>query len=809
MKDSVTSTNTAYYSIPGDPKAVRIYTLSNGMKVYTSVLQDAPRIFTNIAVRAGSKNDPADTTGLAHYLEHLLFKGTDKIGALDWSKEAPLLQQVADLYEAHRIAQSETERREIYTQIDQVSQQAAAFVAANEYDRLVSAIGAKRTNAYTWVDQTVYVNDIPSNELERWMQLESERFNKLVLRLFHTELETVYEEFNISQDKDFRKVSKALNKTLFPSHPYGTQTTLGEGEHLKKPSHYNIQRFFQTYYVPNNMAIILAGDFNPDQAVELAERYFGQYRPQAVPGTDFPAQPSLESPERRTVYGQEAAYLEMGWKFPGANWAQLPKLDLIKAILFNKKAGLIDQHLLQQQQVLSAAVRLIKLEDYTIFRIYGKPRQGQSLEEVERLLLEQVESLKQGDFEEWLLEAVVNEYRLYEYRSAESNDSRVHMMTTAFILGLDWAVFVQWLKALQQVTKQDLVDFANTYFKDNYVVVYKEHGPDPDIKKVDKPPITPVPLNRQEHSTFAREFLKQEVPIIQPVFPNYKQEIYRDSVNNLPVSYVRNETTPLFSLDFLFEKGRNHDPLLPVAMGYLPFTGTDRYSAQELNREFFRLGVSLDQSANNRRSYFNISGLGTSFAEGLALLEHRLRKAKPDREALEKYVEGVFARRANLMKDKQVILRNALFSYAKYGPQNPFTNILSAAELKALHPEPVLERLQNLLDSPHDIFYYGQETPEAIVKTLQNGHRVPAQFATIPHPKTFNPLEQEQPSVLFVDFPMVQVELMLLSKGTSEFSLHEHIFSNWYNSYFGSGLSSVVFQEIRESKGLAYSTYAS
>ena len=277
MPESITK-NYQTYSVENDSLNVQIYQLANGLTLYLSVNKTEARIHTNIAVRAGSKNDPSDTTGLAHYMEHMLFKGTSKIGTIDWDREKELIDQISNLFEQHRQTTDEVKRKEIYAQIDLLSSKAAQYISPNEYDRLTTAIGAKGTNAYTWLDQTVYVNNIPANELERWMELESERFKMMALRLFHTELETVYEEFNISQDKDFRKANNAIRQALFPKHPYGTQTTLGSAQHLKNPSLKKIQAFFKTYYVPNNMGIMLAGDFDPQEAIALAEKYFGNYQ---------------------------------------------------------------------------------------------------------------------------------------------------------------------------------------------------------------------------------------------------------------------------------------------------------------------------------------------------------------------------------------------------------------------------------------------------------------------------------------------------------------------------------------------------
>jgi len=215
-----------YETVEGDDLNTFIYTLENGLKIYMSINKDEPRIQTNIAVNTGSKQDPADATGLAHYLEHMVFKGTSKIATINWEAEKVILQQISDLYEKRRSVTDEAERKAIYHQIDSLSGVAAQYAVPNEYDKMISSIGAKGTNAYTSVEQTVYINDIPSNEFEKWISVESERFSELVLRLFHTELEAVYEEYNRSRDNDYWLAYEAMSKNLYKNHPYGTQTTI-------------------------------------------------------------------------------------------------------------------------------------------------------------------------------------------------------------------------------------------------------------------------------------------------------------------------------------------------------------------------------------------------------------------------------------------------------------------------------------------------------------------------------------------------------------------------------------------------------
>jgi len=189
-----------FETVPNDPLKTQIYTLPNGLKIFMSVNKDEPRIQANIAVRVGGKNDPAETTGLAHYFEHLMFKGTERFGTTDYAAEKPLLDQIENLFEVYRKTKDEDKRKEIYHQIDSISYQASLLAIPNEYDKLMSAIGATGTNAYTSYDVTCYTENIPSNEIENWAMIQADRFEHPVIRGFHTELETIYEEKNMFAD---------------------------------------------------------------------------------------------------------------------------------------------------------------------------------------------------------------------------------------------------------------------------------------------------------------------------------------------------------------------------------------------------------------------------------------------------------------------------------------------------------------------------------------------------------------------------------------------------------------------------------
>lgn len=799
-----------YDTVENDPLEVKQYTLSNGLKIFMSVNTEEPRIYTNISVRSGSKQDPAETTGLAHYMEHMLFKGTSKIGAVDWEKESKYLEKIADLYEAHRQTQDPAERKAIYAQIDQLSNEAAQLVAPNEYDKLAGAIGAKGTNAYTWVEQTVYLNDIPSNELERWMRLESERFRMMALRLFHTELETVYEEFNMIQDKDFRKVNNAIRQSLFPKHPYGTQTTIGTADHLKNPSHHKIQWYFQTYYVPNNMALILAGDFNPDEVVKLAEKYFGDYQAKELPPFTFDDQPEITSPIRKDIYGQEAPFVDIAWRVGSIDTLDPFILSLINGLLFNSQAGLIDINLNQQQQILDGEAWTWTYADYSVLGLFGRPRAGQSLEEVEVLLLEQMDKLRKGEFDESLLKAVVRDIKLQETKSYRFNNHRVGAINTAFLLGVPWEKVVTLNDWNASVTKADIVQFAQEKLRaDNLVVIFKQQGDDPNVIKVEKPEITPLSLNREALSDFGQAFLSQTAPRLQPKFADFDKDISRLTLSNdIPFHYVRNPNNALFQLNYIFEMGKVNDPLLAIALIYLPYLGTNKYSAAQLQWEFFRLGLQFDVVSYDERSYITLSGLEESFEEGLQLFEHILANVQPDQTTLLNVVADILLKRQNAKKEKQFILRDALGNYARYGAHSAFTDRLSEAELKALDAEQLIAKIRTLCQFEHSVYYYGQQDAQRIRSLVETHHNTPSRLLPLPTAKTYEQLATAQNEVLFLDFPQVQADVLLVSRGTPNFSLEEALMRDWFNEYFGYGLSSIVFQEIRESRALAYSTYA-
>ncbi len=789
--------------LPNDPYKVSEYTLLNGLKVIFSPNNNTPRLQTMIAVKAGSKFDPAQTTGLAHYLEHMMFKGTHKYGTLDWNDEQKILQQISDLYEQHKNEKNEVLKIQLYAKIDSLSFLASKLAIPSEYDKMVASIGASGTNAFTSNDMTVYVNDIPNTAIEKWAKLEAERFSTLVLRLFHTELETVYEEFNRNQDDDIRWSNFAIDSMLMPNHPYGTQTTIGLGEHLKNPSMVNIHRYFDTYYVPNNVAIILSGDVNPVTALPIIEKYFGAWGKKEVkPFVKNPAV-AITSIHETEVIGPTKEHVYIGFRFDGDNTKEASMAKMVDMLLSNGAAGLIELNLVQKQKVLTATSYVSALKDYAVFKMYGEPKKGQTLEEVKSQLLSQLDSIKQGKFDDDMLKAIVTNLRLQQLQSVESNRSRAYSLMDAFVKDIPWKDRVNEIDDLAKITKTDIVAFANKYFKDNYAVCYKRLG-EPNRHKVDKPKITPVQLNKDSTSAFKEALDKVGQKDIQARFLDFDKDMKRSALpNSGQFLYIKNEDAPLVSLNFIYNIGTDNNPLLTAAANYVGYLGTKKYTADELKVMLYKLGVSYKLNVGRDRFILSFSGLEENLPKALDLVFDALKSLEPDKKVYATMIDDIAKQRANAKLNKGVILTQAMLNYVKYGTDNPFKNSPSEATLRSLDPTQLIEAISKTLTMPDRVTYYGQLSEKKAFELIEKKVNTLEYASERPAPKLFIEQPLTKPAVYFCNYNMKQAEVIMLSK-SSRFNRAWLPMINLYNDYYGSGLSSIMFQEVREKMALAY-----
>jgi predicted Zn-dependent peptidase len=795
-----------YETVKDDPLNTRIYTLDNGLKVFLTVYKDEPRISAYVAVRAGSKNDPAETTGLAHYFEHLMFKGTTHFGTQDYEKEKVLLAQIEQLYEEYRKIPMENveARKAMYHIIDSVSYEASKISIPNEYDKLMTLIGASGTNAFTSLEQTVYVENIPSNQIENWAKIQADRFMHPVLRGFHTELETIYEEKNMTMTSDSRKMFDAVLSGLFLKHTYGTQTTIGTQDHIKNPSLVNIKNFHATYYVPNNVAICLSGDFDPDETIKIIDKYFGEWAPKEVPEFTYEEEDEITSPIVKDVYGPDAETIMIAFRLKGATSKDAIILSMVDMILANSTAGLIDLNIMQKQKALEAYSYPMINADYSALILGGKPKTGQTMDEVKDLLLEQLEKVKSGDFDEWLLQAIINDFKLQEMEQYESNESRTMALTQSFILGVSLEDMVKKYDRMAKITKEEIMAFANEKFNDNnYVVVYKHTGKDESLKKIKKNKITPIELNRDAVSGFREEMTNNEVAPVQPVFLNYEKDITTSSVNNLEILYKKNTENERFDLYYVFEMGTQAMNDIGLAINYLEFLGTKDYSPENLKKEFYKIGCDFTVSSGEERIYVNLNGLTESLIPALDLFESLMENPQANEDALVNMKSDILQEREDNKKNIQAVF-GYLVSYGMFGENSPAFPNHSEKELMAITSTQLIDLIKSLFTYEHRILFYGN-TPLADLKEILNEkHVVPAELKPVPVTEEVFMQETAENIVYTLDFETKQSQILMLSRGAKGYDPEREAIIKLFNEYFGGSMNSVVFQEMREARSLAY-----
>jgi len=792
-----------YETVKGDPLNARIYTLPNGLKVYMTVYKNTPRVHAYVAVKAGSKNDPADATGLAHYFEHMMFKGSPNIGTTNFAEESIYINKIDSLFEVYRETVNEKERKAIYKVIDSLSFIASGYAIPNEYDKLMSIIGSTGTNAYTSLEQTVFIEDFPSNQFENWCMIQADRFAHPVLRLFHTELETIYEEKNMTMTNDNFKLYFAVLEALFPNHPYGTQTVIGTQDHLKNPSMKKIREFHAKYYVPNNMAVCISGDFDPDEAIKSIDKYFGQMTASDVPEFKFEPAVPITKPVIKEVYGPDAETVYVGFRFEGAGSHDALMLTVVDMILMNSAAGLFDLNLVQKQRVLEAYSYNSIMADYTALIIAGKPKSGQTLEEVKDLLLSQIDLIKKGDFEDWMLDAIINDMKLNQIKGYENNESRASAFVDAFVLGISWEDYVNQINLLEKITKDDVVKFAQENFSQNYVIINKRTGKDESMKKIQKNKITPVVINRDGESDFLKTVRDREVPEIEPHFLDFDRDIDKFVVGSTPVQYINNNENEIFKLYYVFDMGTQHNKMLEPAVDYLEFIGTSKYSPEEIKKEFYKIGCTYSVFNSSDQVYVSLSGLSENMEAGMKLFEHLLTDCTEDKEAWDNYLSNTLQKRLDAKKSVQYIF-SYLMLYGMYGETNPGTWQLSEKELKAINPQDMIQILKELSGYKHKVLFYGNKSKDELTSLLNEYHKVPAELKSYPPKYEFVQQPTDKNTVMFVDFDTPQTQILMISRGDKGYDKNKVAINRLFNDYFGMNMNSIVFQEMREARGLAY-----
>ncbi len=784
--------------LPGDPLGVTIYRLSNGLTVYISTDRQTPRFSAWVAVRAGSRHDPPSSTGLAHYLEHMLFKGTDELGTLDAAAESAHLERIAALYNDLRATGDPARRGELMAAIDAETQASARYAIPNELDQLYAKLGVRQLNAFTSDEQTVYLADVPSNRFTAWARVEAERFRDPRFRLFYPELEAVYEEKNISLDDPRDRVFETLNRALFPQHPYGTQPTIGLAEHLKTPAYADMVAYFRRWYVPNNIAIMLAGDVDAETALPVLEQYFGAWQPRPLEALTATSLSPVSGRQQHELTAQGEAEVYLSWQTVSANDADEPALAVLDWLMDNATAGLINVELVLSQKLPQAGSFPTNNIESGSWTMFGTAREGQSLEEVEALLLGVVEKVKAGDFTQADLDAVVLNAEIREMRETESNWARVAKMTEAYVHHTPWPAAARRSEVLRKVTREEVMRVAGQYLTGDFVAVHRKKGAHTP-PKIDKPKITPVAIDPSRTSKFAAEVLEMPASGVEPEWLKEGTHYVRRKLPGGDLVVVPNRVNELFSLMYHFDFGYSQSALICSALDLMEQSGTGKLGPAELKRRLYAMGTTMRLHCDHDSISLAIDGIDRNLEESVALLDGWLRKPALRQDTWDKLVANTISQRKDQTEDPESIA-GALTEYARRGKSSEYLTVPANQTLRGTKIAPLGRLLAGLPDTRHRTFYFGPRASAEKVVTLGRKHRP----APASRPTSYRKVDGVR--IFFVNQETAQAQISIaLPKGP--LPRGDRPLSKLFTEYVGGGMGALIFQEIREARGLAYGAW--
>ncbi len=795
-----------YKYVTNDPMQARFYTLANGMTIILSPTNKEPRLKVYFAVKAGAKNDPAEYTGLAHYLEHMLFKGTTNYGTLDWEKEKPYLDQIDSLYNVYNHTTDKMSRYNIYRQIDVISGQAAKWAITGEYYIMMGDMGSIGTNASTTFESTVFQENIPANCVDKFLSVEYERFRNPVFRLFHTEVETINEEKIRALQNDSIRTSEALLSGLFKNHNYGKQTIMGSVENLRNPSLAEIKKYYNTYYVPNNMGIVISGDFNPDELIIKLDKYFGRLDRKTLPKFQFEPEEKNNQHVEKEIASIGPAFVVLGYRMPGTHEKDALLANVVLQILANGKSGLIDLNLVKKQKLLRANAQVSTLVDYGYMTLTGYPTLGQSANDAKTLLLGEIEHLKNGTFDDDVLVSIVNNAKKSMIRNAENYRQRADLLVDAFVSEEDWSESTNYMERLSRVTKKDITDFAKKYFDENYVAVFKLTGKRKNEPEVENPDITAVETNSGTQSHFAKAINSMPVTPGTPVFLDYDKDIQKDHLGPVEVLYTHNNEDELFRLRYRYKIGNWNDRRLEIAATYLQFLGTAKKTSEEITKEFYKMGCSFKMIVTDEYTTIVIDGLQENFDKAIALYDDLIANCVGDEAALTALKAHIEVARAGSKMNSALVL-SGLVNYARYGVTNPFNYVLNDDELKKVSSAELVELLHAMTKYNHRILYYGPLSLNALTTSLKPKHFVPSVFTIEPAPRKFIPRVPINNEVLFADYNISNSITKWIRNVPGARAAQQPVIEI-FNKYLSGSTTGVLSETLQSRNAASYSTNA-
>ncbi len=795
--------NTLSTQMPESLK-VKEYTLSNGLTVWLNEDHTQPKIFGAVVVKAGSKDSP--NTGIAHYFEHIMFKGTDKIGTTDYAAEKIILDSITQKYDQLAATKDKKLASDIQNQINELSIKAADYAIPNEFDRLISKYGGSQLNAGTSYDMTVYFNEFSPQYIEQWAMINSERLINPVFRLFQNELETVYEEKNMYSDfMGALAMEKVMERYFYP-HPYA-YPIIGSTEYLKNPRISQMQQFFEEYYVASNMGLILSGDFKSEDILPILEKNFSHIRKGEIPKKEITSVPAFNGRETFKIKFPIPVVKIMALGFRGvpANHKDKVALNIAIRLLNNDNGtGYLDQ-LSVNRKVMAAFSFNESLNEAGILGVAVIPKLiFQTYGSAEKLVWREIDRVKNGDFSEEIFQSLKLEQKRNFESSLEEIKTRANVMMTLYSQGKSWNDYLEEVKSIDELTKEDVMEAAKKYLADNYLYISKKTGNYPK-NALPKPGFKPItPKNAEAVSEFAKEMESLPIHNVPPRFIDFNKEADISQPTPLVTVYATpNPVNDIFTLNISYGIGKLEKPILAHLASYLHFLGTVSMPFNVFREKLQILGSTLTFEADEKKFTVQISGFDKKFKETIELVGDFLLHVKADEKQIKQVIDAEKIADKAFFKSSDEVAA-ALFEKIRFGNKSRFLTKLSLSEVKKLKGEDLLNVFEEVKKTECEIHYCGQLSLEEINKYIGENLKIDR----IDKPASLYSrelLSYDKPLIYFFNDPKVSQSIVYsYVKGDAVKDDFTRNTAKLFTGYFGGDMSSLMFQEIREFRSFAY-----
>ncbi len=795
-------------SVEWKKPVVEKYVLENGLTVILNEDHTRPIVYGIVVTKAGSKNDPADATGMAHYQEHMLFKGTDKLGTTDWASEKPHIDKIFALYEELGKTTDIDKRKEIQQNINSESLEANKYAIPNELDKIIKSIGGIDLNANTSPDRTVFHNAFPPNQMNKWLEIYSERFINPVFRSFQSELEVVYEEKNLYSDMFQAKLFDEFNKKFFKNHPYGQQPVIGTIDHLKNPSLNKMFNFFQTYYVANNMALVLSGDFNTKETLELIKEKFGKWRKATLPEPKIWKEEQFNGREFVEMNLSPIKLGMLGFRTVPAGDKDEVAIEVCNGILSNEnQTGLLDK-LTIDHKLLAAQAFSMDYNDYGQTILFIVPKIiGQKLEDVESLVMQKLDDLRKGNFDDWLIEAIKAELYRDFMHEMENVENRSMFFAELFGRNQDFEEAFTIPDKINSITKQDVINAANKYYGSNYLAFYSRMG-FPKKEKIDKPDFKPVISNTDAKSEFGKHLDSIPSNPINEKFVDFRADVeYNRIKKGITIYQTKNPYNDIFSLTIKYGMGEAYHQLLNNATQLIDLCGTKDYKVSELKNEFSKIGCTYSISSNKDYTIVELEGKESQLKPALILLGKLTHNPVCEPNKLDVIIDGEKSNR-KIENDEPNNVADALFQWLKYKDKSNLIARPTLKELKKVGADSLISVFKLATNFEAEVHYVGNLPFNEVSSELKNDYGFADRPTPSLAPSNLEVTKYNENTVFLVDKPKALQSKIYFLINEKPFYNDDEPYIDAFNMYFGGDFSGLVLQEVREFRSLAYSAGA-